>query len=208
MSEIVVSENNILFEWIFYIIYFLNIHYKIVRNNNTPIFASYVIWDPVADELNLMLCTLNHIKAPLVWAVCGLPLRDGRGRRKQISFLDLGPSFPSTLHPSSSLPFIWPLQGSAGWQHASVVLHSGDIFRWEAHIGLTCIVRKWDLWVQFKYEVNRMWSKWLPAEQKSCLWCRAKKNNFKLEIRERGKKRSLSSLLGLKQAHAWVNIRR
>lgn len=59
---------------------------------------------PVADELNLMLCTLYHIKAPL-YGQCVVCLSGtAGGHRKQISFLDLGPSFPSTLHPSSSLP--------------------------------------------------------------------------------------------------------
>ena len=113
---------------------------NIFRNNNCQIFASCIIRNPGAVELNPMLCTLHHIKAPLVWAVCGLPLRDFRGRRKQISFLDLGPSFPSIPQPSSPLPFIWPLQGSAGWQHASAVLHSRDVFRWETHISLMCIL--------------------------------------------------------------------
>lgn len=46
----------------------------------------------------------SNNKDTLVWAACGLSPRDCRGQRKQISFLDLGPSFPSTpsLSPSFS----------------------------------------------------------------------------------------------------------
>lgn len=160
-----------------------------------------------------MLCTLNHIKAPLVWAVCGLPLRDDRGRRKQISFLDLGPSFPSSLHPSSSLPFIWPLQGSAGRQHAPVVLHGGDIFRGDAHTGLTCIVGREVLRVQFIHEIHWswMWSEWLPGRQMSGLW-RVKESNLKLEKPEELKEEretliaSFESLQG-RQHETRVNMR-
>lgn len=38
--------------------------------------------EPAADDLRPQLCTLNHIKGPHVWAVCGLPLREGRGTQK------------------------------------------------------------------------------------------------------------------------------
>lgn len=67
--------------------------------------------DLVADELNLALCAPDHMRSPSctasVWSACqGLPSGcggEGRwegaggGDRKQISFLDLGPSF--LFHP-------------------------------------------------------------------------------------------------------------
>lgn len=44
--------------------------------------VSYSWQDPVADDPNPMLCTLNHIKGPSVWEVCGLPLGEGRGMQE------------------------------------------------------------------------------------------------------------------------------
>lgn len=74
--------------------------------------------DPVADELNLALCTLHHMRSPScmgsVWSACQGLQWGGVVHRKQISFLDLGPSFlfhPSPPPPPSTRPFIWPLQG-------------------------------------------------------------------------------------------------
>lgn len=74
---------------------------------STMYYVKYSLQQSVADALKPTLCALNHIKGAVVWPVCGLPLGDGRGRRKQISFLDLGPSFLCTLHPSLWLSFIW-----------------------------------------------------------------------------------------------------
>lgn len=118
---------------------------------------------------------------PLSYGQCVVCLSGTAGDAgNKLAFLTLDQvSFPAFTPPPPRLPFIWPLQGSAGWQHASVVLRGGDIFRLGAHIGLTCIVGnevyEFSLYMRSSGCGCGCGSKWLPVGQTSGLWKKKKK---------------------------------
>ena len=128
---------------------------------------------------------------PLSYGQCVVCLSGTAGDAgNKLAFLTLAQvSFPPFNPPPPRLPFIWPLQGSAKWQHASVVLRGGDIFRVGAHIGLTCIVGNevCEFSLYMRSSGCGCGSKWLPVGQTSGLWKKKKKKKEQFGVGNPGR---------------------
>lgn len=130
-----------------------------VNVNTGRTLVSNVIYRPVADDVYLMPCSLNHIKAPLVWAVCGLPLRPAGDRGNKLAFLTLAQVFLPPSSPPVFLPVLHLVTSKVSWMTKRLGCPSqwGNTFKCRAHADLQRIMGTEVLFVcELKCQVQKL----------------------------------------------------